>query len=176
MHPKVIQGTADLHHTIADAPLPEAAGVMDDTTAFDAAVDMLNAHAALHDAPMRLFHRVLGTRQAPFGPIGANRGEAAPVWEERTASPPAARPARSLGPRPPRGAWPTLSGAGWGHPPASAGLSAAPPRGHESTDGLCSGPSRTATPAPPDMVASPLISRPNCGWDGPIRILARSRF
>src|SRR6266508_5253875 len=38
-----MQRTADFHHKIADARLPEAAGVVDDATAFDAAVDVLDA-------------------------------------------------------------------------------------------------------------------------------------
>jgi hypothetical protein len=40
-----MQRTANLHHQIADARLPEAAGVVDDTTALDAAVDVLDTHA-----------------------------------------------------------------------------------------------------------------------------------
>ena len=37
-----MQGTADLHHEIADAVLPQPNPVFDDPTALDAAVDMLN--------------------------------------------------------------------------------------------------------------------------------------
>ena len=37
-----MQGTADFHHEIADAVLPEPAPVFDETTALDAAVDMLD--------------------------------------------------------------------------------------------------------------------------------------
>jgi len=37
-----MQGTADFHHEIADTGLPQADPVFDDTTALDAAVDMLD--------------------------------------------------------------------------------------------------------------------------------------
>jgi hypothetical protein len=57
-----MQGTADFHEQIADACLPQAAGVMDDAAAFDAAVDVLDAHATAGDAPIR---RLLRARQAP---------------------------------------------------------------------------------------------------------------
>jgi hypothetical protein len=50
---KVMQGTADFHDAIANARLPEAAGVVDDAAALDAAVDVRNAHAAARDAPIR---------------------------------------------------------------------------------------------------------------------------
>ena len=54
--------TADFHDHIADTNLPQAAGVVDDATALDAAVDMLNAHAPAGDAPMRRF---LPAREGP---------------------------------------------------------------------------------------------------------------
>ena len=57
-----MQGTADFHEQIADARLPQAAGVVDDAAAFDAAVDVLDAHATACDAPIRRFLR---TREAP---------------------------------------------------------------------------------------------------------------
>ncbi len=57
-----MQGTADFHEQIADARLPQAAGVVDDAAAFDAAVDVLDAHATAGDAPIRRFLR---TREAP---------------------------------------------------------------------------------------------------------------
>ncbi len=41
-HPEVMQGTAEFHHEIADTGLPQADPVFDDTTALDAAVDMLD--------------------------------------------------------------------------------------------------------------------------------------
>jgi hypothetical protein len=37
-----MQGTADLHHQIADTLLPQTDAVFHDTTALDAAVDMLD--------------------------------------------------------------------------------------------------------------------------------------
>jgi hypothetical protein len=46
-------GTADCHEQIADARLPQAAGVVDDAAAFDAAVDVLDAHATACNAPIR---------------------------------------------------------------------------------------------------------------------------
>src|SRR6266436_7621153 len=46
-HPEVVQGTAQFHHEIADALLPQADPVFDDATAFDTAVDMLNAQSAI---------------------------------------------------------------------------------------------------------------------------------
>jgi hypothetical protein len=52
-----MQRTADFHDHIADAPLPAAAGVVDDAAALDAAVDMLEAHTAARDAPIRRFWR-----------------------------------------------------------------------------------------------------------------------
>ena len=41
-HPEVVEGTADLHHQIADTLLPQTDAVFHDTTALDAAVDMLD--------------------------------------------------------------------------------------------------------------------------------------
>src|SRR5208282_1238761 len=46
-HPEVMQGTADFHHQIADAPLPQADPVFDDATAFDTAVDMFDPQPAI---------------------------------------------------------------------------------------------------------------------------------
>jgi len=45
-HPEVMQGTAEFHHQIADAVLPQADPVFDDATALDTTVDMLNAQSA----------------------------------------------------------------------------------------------------------------------------------
>src|SRR5271166_1582681 len=42
-----MQGTADFHHQIADAPLPQADPVFDDATAFDTAVDMFDPQPAI---------------------------------------------------------------------------------------------------------------------------------
>ncbi len=39
---EVMQGTAEFHHEIADTVLPQPDPVFDDTTALDAAVDMLD--------------------------------------------------------------------------------------------------------------------------------------
>jgi hypothetical protein len=52
-----MQGTADFHDAIANARLPETAGIVDHAAALDAAVDVLNAHAAARDTPMRRFLR-----------------------------------------------------------------------------------------------------------------------
>jgi hypothetical protein len=52
-----MQRAADFHQEVADARLPQATGVMDDATALDAAVDVLNAHATAGDAPIRGFLR-----------------------------------------------------------------------------------------------------------------------
>ena len=47
-----MQRTAHLHDAIANAHLSEAAGVVDDATPLDAAVDMLDAHPTAGEAPM----------------------------------------------------------------------------------------------------------------------------
>jgi hypothetical protein len=49
--------TTDFHDEITDACLPEAAGVVDDAAALDAAVDVLDAHPSAGDAPIRGFLR-----------------------------------------------------------------------------------------------------------------------
>jgi hypothetical protein len=54
--------TADFHDAIANASLPKAAGVVDDTAMLDAAVDVLDAHATPRDAP------ILGLLCARRGP------------------------------------------------------------------------------------------------------------
>jgi len=41
-HPEIVQGTAELHHEIADALLPQPDAVFDNATTLDAAVDMLD--------------------------------------------------------------------------------------------------------------------------------------
>ena len=46
-HPEVVQRTAEFHHQIADALLPQADAVFDDTTTLDTAVDMLDAQPAV---------------------------------------------------------------------------------------------------------------------------------
>jgi hypothetical protein len=50
-----MQGVADLHNAIANACLPEAAGVVGDAATLDAAVDVLNTHVAACDASIRRF-------------------------------------------------------------------------------------------------------------------------
>jgi hypothetical protein len=50
-----MQRTADLHHQIAAARLPEPAGVVDHTAALDAAIDVLDAHPLAGDASLRCF-------------------------------------------------------------------------------------------------------------------------
>jgi hypothetical protein len=57
-----MQRPADFHDQITDARLPEAAGLMDNAAALDAAVDVLDAYATAGDAPMRRFLR---TREVP---------------------------------------------------------------------------------------------------------------
>jgi hypothetical protein len=44
--PEVMQGTADFHHAITDALLPQADPVFDDATALDTAVDRLDPQPA----------------------------------------------------------------------------------------------------------------------------------
>ena len=46
-----MQGTADLHQAFADTRLAEAARVVGDVTAFDAAVDVLAVHTTAGDTP-----------------------------------------------------------------------------------------------------------------------------
>jgi hypothetical protein len=48
-----MQGTADFHHQIADARLPQADPVFDDATALDTAVDMFEAQPAPGERLMR---------------------------------------------------------------------------------------------------------------------------
>ena len=52
-----MQCTADFHDPVADARLSEAAGVVDNTAAFDAAVDMFDAHPSPSDLPIPCFLR-----------------------------------------------------------------------------------------------------------------------
>ena len=52
-----MQRTADFHNQVANAGRPEAAGAMDDATALDAAVNVLDAHEASGDAPIHRFLR-----------------------------------------------------------------------------------------------------------------------
>src|SRR5712692_484148 len=52
-HPEVVQGTTYFHHQIADALLPQADPVFDDTTALDTAVDMFDPQPALGERLIR---------------------------------------------------------------------------------------------------------------------------
>jgi hypothetical protein len=47
-----MQRTADFHEQIVDTGLSEAARVVDNAAALDAAVDVLDAHPAARDAPI----------------------------------------------------------------------------------------------------------------------------
>src|SRR5271157_4636134 len=46
-HPEIMQRTADFHHQIADALLPQPNPIFDDATALDTTIDMLNPKTAL---------------------------------------------------------------------------------------------------------------------------------
>src|SRR5215471_3840318 len=46
-HPDIVQGTAELHHEITDALLPQADPVFHNATPLDAAVDMLDPEPPL---------------------------------------------------------------------------------------------------------------------------------
>src|SRR5919109_1621833 len=46
-HPEIVQGTAELHHEIADALLPQPDPVFHNATTLDAAVDMLDPQPPL---------------------------------------------------------------------------------------------------------------------------------
>src|SRR5687768_12747078 len=46
-HPKVVQGTAQFHHEIADTLLPQSDPVLHDATALDTAVDMLDPEPSI---------------------------------------------------------------------------------------------------------------------------------
>src|SRR5258705_3590503 len=52
-----MQRTTDFHDEITDARLPEAADVVHDAAALDAAVDVLDAHTSAGKAPIRGFLR-----------------------------------------------------------------------------------------------------------------------
>jgi hypothetical protein len=61
-----MQRTADVHDQITHPRLPQAAGVVDDATALDAAVDLLDTDTAAGDAPIR---RCLRTGEGPAPPL-----------------------------------------------------------------------------------------------------------
>jgi hypothetical protein len=83
----VRQRTAEFHDPIADARLPEAAGVVDHAAARDATVDGLEAHAAARDPAIR---RVLRACEGPAPRllgrpaevhVGAREGQEAQILE-----------------------------------------------------------------------------------------------
>jgi hypothetical protein len=59
-HPKVMERTAELHHQIADARLPQTDPIFDDATALDTTVDMLDPQPTL---VQRLVRSVLLPRE-----------------------------------------------------------------------------------------------------------------
>src|SRR5919198_3180242 len=79
-----MQGTADFHDAIANAGLPEAAGVVDDAAALDAAVDVLKAHAAARDAS---FGAIVATRGETGAGVGGCSGGRASAVASATATP-----------------------------------------------------------------------------------------
>jgi hypothetical protein len=75
-----MQRTADFHDAITNAGLPQAAGVVDDAAALDAAVDLLKAHAAARDAPIR---RLLRRCEVPASRLPGRQDDRHPVQRER---------------------------------------------------------------------------------------------
>jgi hypothetical protein len=75
-----MQRTADFHEQIADACLPKAASLVDNTAALDAAVDVLDAHATAGDAPIRRF---LHTREVPPPRLPGRHDDVNPVERKR---------------------------------------------------------------------------------------------
>src|SRR5256886_15180850 len=47
VHPEIVEGTAELHHEIADALLPQPDAVFHNATTLHTAVDMLNPQSAV---------------------------------------------------------------------------------------------------------------------------------
>src|SRR5919106_225869 len=88
-----MQRTADFPHTLAAARLPQAADVVDDATALDAAVDVLETHAPPRKAPMP---RVLRARESPASRL--------PGWHDDVHLIAWARPEAQIL-APPRGEW-----------------------------------------------------------------------
>jgi hypothetical protein len=76
---KVVQGTAQFHHEIADALLPQAAPVFDDATALDPARDMVPPQPTLVELLVR--HVLLPRALLPQ--IEINLGEEATVRRPR---------------------------------------------------------------------------------------------
>lgn len=87
-----MQCTADFHDQVTDVRLAEAAGIVHNPAALDAAVDMLDAHAATCDAAIG---GVLAVRQGPAARL-AGRHDHLDRWEckrqkAQILEPPAAR-------------------------------------------------------------------------------------
>src|ERR1700730_11707394 len=59
-HPEIMQSTADFHHQIANALLPQPNPIFDDATALDTTIDMLNSKTAVMQ---RLVYSLLIRRQ-----------------------------------------------------------------------------------------------------------------
>jgi hypothetical protein len=97
----------------------------------------------------RLLRRLLGTREAPFGPSVAPRGKADADGggATRVGGAVVGTTSAVASAAPPPGAAPTPTRSGWGEPPGCVASPAGPPSGHEATAGPCVGPSRTAAPA-----------------------------
>src|SRR2546425_1129217 len=88
--PEVMQGTADFHHHIADAVLPQPDPVFDDTTTLDTAVDMLDAQPAVVQGlvgPLLFQGEVLATgflgRHEDLD-LGEREGQEAQILQEPT--------------------------------------------------------------------------------------------
>jgi hypothetical protein len=78
-----MQRTADCHDQVADARLSEAAGVVDHTTALDAAVDVRDADAATCHASIGGF---LAAREGAAAGLAGGHDELDRVERERQAA------------------------------------------------------------------------------------------
>jgi hypothetical protein len=86
-----MQCTADFHDAITNAHLPQTAGVVDDATTLDTAVDMLDAHPTAGEAPIG---RLLCGREFPDSRLSGRHdglnllqgeGQEAQILEQPTA-------------------------------------------------------------------------------------------
>jgi hypothetical protein len=75
-----MQRRADFHQQIADARLPQAAGIVDAAATLDAAVDVLDAHVTARDAPIRRFLRA---REGPAPRLPRRHDDVDPVERRR---------------------------------------------------------------------------------------------
>jgi hypothetical protein len=75
-----MERTANFHDTIAHTRLSQAIGVVDDPAALDAAVDVLNAHAAARDAAIGRFLRA---REVPASWLSGRHDDLHLVERER---------------------------------------------------------------------------------------------